>query len=131
MSEKELALFLYEVGLITNGDNIYFDNEIIDIINKFIYKTYIEDKRTLKIIIPYLPLIEECMLNEAMVITPEVVIFLIRKYYGEETYAKLVEDVGLEKDKEINELALKCVAYQNRMILARKKHPSINPNIIQ
>lgn len=132
MNEKELALFLCEVGIITFGDDIYFDIEIINKINKFIYKTYLEDKKSLRIIIPYFPLIEECIQKEAMVITPNIVFYLIKKYYGEESYAKLVEEVGIERDKEINELALKFVAYRrNRLLLAKNKASPSYPNILQ
>lgn len=109
MNEKHLTLFLYEVLIITQKDNIYITDKLINNLNGFIYNCYQEYKDLFNIIIPEIRVTKK----RREIISMNLVIILLQKYYGTDNYIKLVEEVGPEIDRQINELALMFANYQN------------------
>lgn len=109
MNEKHLTLFLYEVLIITQKDNIYITDKLINNLNGFIYNCYQEYKDLFNIIIPEIRVTKK----RREIISMNLVIILLQKYYGTDNYIKLVEEVDPEIDRQINELALMFANYQN------------------
>ena len=109
VNEKHLTLFLYEVLIITQKDNIYITDKLINNLNGFIYNCYQEYKDLFNIIIPEIRVTKK----RREIISMNLVIILLQKYYGTDNYIKLVEEVGPEIDRQINELALMFDNYQN------------------
>lgn len=109
MNEKHLTLFLYEVLIITQKDNMYITDKLIANLNGFIYNCYQEYKDLFRIIIPEIRLSKK----RREIISMNLVIILLQKYHGTDSYIKLVEDAGPEIDRQINKLALMFANYQN------------------
>lgn len=109
MNEKYLTLFIYEVLSITQKDNMYITDKLITNLNGFIYNYYQEYKDLFSLIIPENRLSKK----HKEIISMNLVILLIQKYHGIDSYIKLVEDAGPEIDRQINELALMFANYQN------------------
>ena len=109
MNEKYLTLFIYEVLSITQKDNMYITDKLITNLNGFIYNYYQEYKDLFSLIIPENRLSKK----HQEIISMNLVILLIQKYHGIDSYIKLVEDAGPEIDRQINELALMFANYQN------------------
>lgn len=109
MNEKYLTLFIYEVLSITQKDNMYITDKLITNLNGFIYNYYQEYKDLFSLIIPENRLSKK----HQEIISMNLVILLIQKYHGIDSYIKLVEDASPEIDRQINELALMFANYQN------------------
>ena len=109
VNEKYLTLFIYEVLSITQKDNMYITDKLITNLNGFIYNYYQEYKDLFSLIIPENRLSKK----HQEIISMNLVILLIQKYHGIDSYIKLVEDAGPEIDRQINELALMFANYQN------------------
>lgn len=116
MNEKCLALFLREILIITNDDNLYINDVLISNLNDFIYNYYQENKKLFSLIFPNTVLLEEFIKNNYQIISSEIVIYLLQKYQGIDNYLKLLEAINIEIDHQINELALMFANYQSSLI---------------
>ena len=114
MNENCLALFLREILIITNDDNLYITDDLISILNDFIYNYYQENKKLFSLIFPNT--VEEFIKNNYQIISSEIVIYLLQKYQGIDNYLKLLEAINIEIDHQINELALMFANYQSSLI---------------
>ena len=110
---KGLILFLLESIIIQERRMITQD--FAELFNEFIYEQYEKSNPTLSIIFN-LELLGEFVQNKYDILTLQQIMQLIYPNQGLENYTKLVEEIGIEDDKKINELALLFSEYYNEII---------------
>lgn len=123
MNEKCLALFLREIFIITEENNMYVTDELISKLNDFIYSYYQANPKLFSIIFPNDSLVEKCIKNNYQIMPTELVIILLQRYYGLDSYLKLLEDIDPEIDHQINELAIMFLNYRSSLVeLSNEKY---------
>lgn len=110
---KRLILFILESITLQGGR--FINEEFVEEFNSFIYKYYPDNKELFSYIFD-IDTLEEFIKGKYDILTLDQMFQLIVKYHGIDGYVKLVEDVGLEVDKKIQELALLFTEYYNQII---------------
>ena len=124
MNEKNLALFLYEVGLILYGEEqIIITDDPVNHINSFIYQYYQEYEDSFSLLYN-MELLNEFIDNDYEVLPMQIVMQLIIKYSSDYKYAQLVEEVGYKTDQKINDLALSFIMYLQELSELYNRKPN-------
>lgn len=130
MNEKNLALFIYEVGLILYGDEpIIINDNLLAHLNEFIYKYHKEYYDSFSLLFD-MNLLKEFIDKNYDVLYMEPIMYLIIKYSSNEKYAELVEKVGKKTDAIINDLALAFIMYFQGVIELSNRKPTGYPRIL-
>lgn len=130
MNEKNLALFIYEVGLILYGDKtIIITDDLLAHLNEFIYQYHKEYSDSFSLLFD-MNLLKEFIEKNYDVLYMEPIMYLLIKYSSNEKYAELVEDAGPKTDSIINELALAFVMYLEELTELCNRKPTGYPRIL-
>lgn len=108
MEEKCMLLLLFEIGLISES-GIEFDENFLHLFNNFVSRYYKKYPQLFHLVL----IIENSKEEESRYFPGDIESFtyLINEYSTNEKYLKLIEEVGYETDKKINELAILFVEY--------------------
>ena len=110
---KSLILFILESIILQNRR--YINDEFAEAFNDFIYKYYENNKELFSYIFDT-KMLEKFIKENYDILTLDQMFQLVSKYHGIEGYAKLVEDVGIEKDQKIQQLAKLFTDYYNQIV---------------
>ena len=110
---KCLVLFLLESILIQGGRILTQD--FAEQFNNFIYEQYEKDRESLSILFN-IDMLSKFIDGKYDILTLPQIMELIYRYQGTENYVKLVEEIGIEDDKKINDLALLFLMYYQNII---------------
>lgn len=125
---KRITLFILEIIILQQGR--YIDESFVEQINDFIYNYYEKNIELFQLLFDK-EKIEKMIENKWEVIPQEIIISLLNKYHGFDGYIELVDDIGYETDKKINELVLKFLDYYNELLKLKFANPSTYPKILQ
>ena len=125
---KRITLFILEIIILQNGRCI--DESFAAQINDFIYKYYDDNKELFELLFDK-GIIEEFIKNNWELLSEEIMINLIKKYYGFAGYINLIDDIGYEIDQNINILVIKFLEYYDELLKLKWTEPSSYPRILQ
>ena len=100
---RNMALFILEIIIIQDRQVIIptFSSQL----NQFFIENYKKHLELFSLIYD-IDLLETAIEEELDIIPYDIIMSIVNKYKNTEDYAKLVEEVGIKTDKQINELAL-------------------------
>lgn len=110
MDYNNLILFIFESTIILYDDDIMVTDNLVEHLNGFIYEKYKQHKELFSLIYD-MDLLENFYKEHYEILSMQDVFNALRICVNEEKYADLVEEVGQETDRKINELALLFVSY--------------------
>jgi len=133
---KNVTLFIFETLIIQHRK--FINQELIDQINKFIYEYYKDYKDLFSVLfneeeinkfkeIFDMDPIDLYIENNQEFITMEDLFLLLLDYRNAEGYIALVDEVGYEKDSQINDLVLLFADYCKKQLLNYSEYQTFLP----